>query len=78
MTAKTTTTTAQAAQTMAQGERLRVNLIPERYKVLSPAAWKNLIARGVIPSTKLEGVRARVVRVADIEAFLNGTAGVTA
>lgn len=42
----------------------------------SESAWKGFIARGLLKSTKPTGSRARLVREADVVAFLEGRTGV--
>jgi len=43
--------------------------------VFSDTAWKNFLRNGSIPSSRPEGTRSRLVRIADVRAFLDGTGG---
>ena len=54
---------------------VRLAEIPARWPVFRRSMWAQWIADGTIPS-RLIG-RARIVRVADIEAFLSGQTEVT-
>jgi hypothetical protein len=56
-----------------KAEYIRACKLPERFPNLSSVtAWKGFLSRGLIPSFKPPESRARVVRVADVVAFLEG------
>lgn len=51
---------------------IRAHELPARYPVLKRSTWMNLVATGAVPSVSIG--RARIVRVADVIAFLDGCA----
>jgi len=51
-------------------EYLRVHEIPARFPVFGRTVWNAIVASGGLASRKIG--RARIVRVADIVAFLEG------
>lgn len=53
---------------MSGDEFIRAHELPERFPILGRSTWWALMANGSIPSRKLG--RARIVRVADVLAFL--------
>ena len=50
---------------------IRAHELPARYPVLKRSTWMSLVATGAIPSVSIG--RARVLRVADVEAYLSGS-----
>jgi hypothetical protein len=56
--------------TTTRADFLRANELPERFPVLGRSTWNAHITAGRVRSFKVG--RARVVRVADVIAFLEG------
>ena len=52
---------------------IRAHELPARYPVLGRSTWMQLVASGAVPSTTIG--RARVLRVADVKAYLDGRLG---
>ena len=57
-------------QPVAEPAYIRACQLPKRYPVLGRSTWMHLVARGDLHSFKIG--RARLVRMADVVAFLEG------
>lgn len=60
----------QEIKTDRVGAYIRAHELPARFPVLKRSTWMNLVATGAIPSVSIG--RARVLRIADVEAYLSG------